>query len=533
VWNKLKNTLAYRVAGSVFILALLLTLILSSFLYFEAYTQEIEVQETQISQLAHTVESSAAISAYLNNKELAQEVVSGLARNDIVQGASITGELGFAEQSGIFDLKSSENPLVFALSSPFLVDDIVGQLIIIPNRNLIETNAKHIAILYSVVLFFYAILIVSMVSFLVHRQLTLPLVNIKKAVGEARPGMDTKLTYRHHNPNDEIGLLVEHSNQLLTSIYETLERETQLRNKIEKVERRFRLLFEQASVGIALVTPDGYVVLCNESFNHLVRQYVDYKGVEISVVPLAEMFVKPEKMNETLRLVCANDCVIAEDFRLNNSRIEERRWFHCLFSLAPEDNGNQLVELVMYDISERAIREKQHQFEAEFDSLTTLYNRRAAERHMIDFILQAQSSQHQYAFVLIDLDHFKPVNDQYGHQSGDLVLIEIAIRLKESVQSNDLVCRWGGDEFLVILRQDSDSLPPDIAAATLLNNLIKPIDIGQSRTVGIGASLGIVLTSDNELVRDTLVKKADEAMYLVKQNGRNGYCISGRDPVFI
>lgn len=530
MWNSVKNTLAYRVAGSVFVLALVLTLVLSFFLYFETYFQEIEEQEARVTQLAHTVESSAAISAYLNNQELAQEVVGGLAKNDIVKVARITGGQEFDERSGISHIDPSVLPLVFDLSSPFLEDDIVGKMIIIPNQDLIETNAKKVAVLYSMVLFFYAALVVSLVSYLVHRQLTLPLVNIKKAVDEAIPGTDTKLTYMHHNPNDEIGLLVDHSNQLLTSIYETLERETKLRNKIEKVERRFRLLFEQASVGIALVTLDGYVELCNESFDHLVRQYVDSNGVDISSVPLAEMFVKPELMNQTLRSVCENDRVVAEDFRLNNSRLEECRWFHCLFSLAPEDHGNQLVELVMYDISERTMREKQHQFEAEFDSLTELYNRRAAERYMIDLLVEAQSQSNHYAFILIDLDHFKPVNDQHGHEAGDLVLVEIAIRLKKSVQSDDLVCRWGGDEFLVILRLGENSLSAEVT--NLLSNLIDPIDIGQSRNVVIGASLGIVLTSENDLDRESLVKKADEAMYLVKQNGRNGYCISGQDPVF-
>ncbi|MGX9418818.1 diguanylate cyclase domain-containing protein [Vibrio sp. WJH972] len=532
MWNSLKNTLAYRVAGSVFLLTLLLTLFLTIFFYFQLYTKEISEQNSRITQLAHTVESNAAISAYLNNQELAQEVVSGLAKNDIVDIASIEDDNDFSEQSGTSNSKSSVLPIVFELPSPFLVDDIVGRLTIIPNQSLIENNAKEIAILYSVILFFYSAIVVSMVTFLVHRQLTLPLVKMKKAVDQAAPGTDKTLTYIHRNPNDEIGLLVNHSNKLLTSIYDTLEREKTLRNKIEKVERRYRLLFEQSSVGIALVTPEGYVELCNESFDHLVQHYVNSKHKSISAIPLADMFINPDRMNETLTLVCQNDCVMAEDFRLNNSRLEERRWFHCLFSLASEDQGNQLIELVMYDISERAMREKQHQFEAEFDSLTTLYNRRAAERNMIDLLAEAQDPEHQCALILIDLDHFKPVNDQFGHEAGDLVLIETAIRLKESVSSEDLVCRWGGDEFLVILRHDVDPLSVENVISTILRNLIKPINISQSEPVVIGASLGVVLTSRHGNDRDTLVKSADEAMYLVKQNGRNGYCISGEDPVF-
>ncbi|TCS40694.1 sensor domain-containing diguanylate cyclase [Reinekea marinisedimentorum] len=533
MFSKWKDTLVLRVVASIIIYSFVLTLGATVFFYQNTYSREINRQTSRIDQLALTVENSAAIAAYLSNRELALEVLNGLVKNDIVDVAIITGEQGFEESIHQHDTAATAPPIHYELPSPFMQGELAGRLSITPNQQLIENSARNAAALHALILLAYAITIISLVASLIHSLLTKPLTNMKNAVMAAKPGYDKELTYIPQNPNNEIGQLVQNSNELLTSIHDTLQREKQLSRKIVSVERRYRLLFEQSGVGIALITQAGRIDLCNSTFAKFTARCDTRDRDDTTSITFAEMFVKQQEMTETLRSVSAGNKIISGDFKFRGHDQSQQHWFHCLFSLAMETNGQPLIEVVMYDISERAMREKQYRFEAEYDSLTMLYNRRATERRISAALDDAKTQGRQCALIVIDLDHFKPVNDKYGHDAGDIVLIESAKRLRESVRRGDIVCRWGGDEFLIVLRQGREDLKVEPAARAILDALTQPIDIGRSRSVSIGASLGVACTPEHGIEKSELLKKADDAMYLIKQNGRNGYCVSGQQPHYI
>jgi diguanylate cyclase (GGDEF)-like protein/PAS domain S-box-containing protein len=533
VFSKWKNSLVFRVVTSIFIYSFVLTLAATAFFYQNTYHKEINEQRNRIDQLASTVENSAAISAYLSNSELAMEVLSGLVKNDIVDAAVIYGEQNFRQSISHLKSDSSTPSIEYKLPSPFLQGEFSGQLSITPNQLLIENTARSSATLHTFILLSYAVLIISMLAFLIHKRLTRPLTQMKNAVDAAQPGYDKQLTYIPKNPDDEIGQLVKHSNDLLTSIHDTLQREKQLSRKIVSVERRYRLLFEQSGVGIALITQSGRIDLCNSTFARFISEDKTSDSGAVISITFADMFVNSEELTETLRSVSAETKVISGDFEFKSTKDTKQHWFHCLFSVAIENDGNPLIEAVMYDISERTMREKQYRFEAEYDSLTALFNRRATERHITTALNEAEHKNRHCALILIDLDHFKPVNDQYGHDAGDMVLIEISKRLRQSVRRDDVICRWGGDEFLVLIRQGRGKLTVEPAAESILTSLTQPISIGGDQTVSIGASLGVVYTPVHGMDKNQLLKKADEAMYLIKKNGRNGYCLSGQKPTFM
>lgn len=156
------------------------------------------------------------------------------------------------------------------------------------------------------------------------------------------------------------------------------------------------------------------------------------------------------------------------------------------------------------------------------DPLTGLSNKRYVDV-LFGQALQLANRPHQaLAVFYIDLDKFKPINDSAGHKTGDLVLQEVARRLKASLRSTDICARIGGDEFVVIATQIEQEQYVQEIAAKLLKQMQQPVEI-DGHSYELGASIGVSLHPRHGLELAELLEKADSAMYQVKQQGRNGY----------
>jgi len=166
------------------------------------------------------------------------------------------------------------------------------------------------------------------------------------------------------------------------------------------------------------------------------------------------------------------------------------------------------------------------------DFLTTLLNRRAFSDLALTEISNAIRHKRPISLVLFDLDHFKDVNDKYGHATGDLVLKAVASTTKDTCREGELICRYGGEEFVILLH----ATEPEYAQLLVqrLCTAIKEIEvIANSRTIKITASFGLICLKDvakyhenTELVLEQLLAKADRMMYEVKISGRDGVKIS-------
>ena len=168
--------------------------------------------------------------------------------------------------------------------------------------------------------------------------------------------------------------------------------------------------------------------------------------------------------------------------------------------------------------SQRLQAELAHQ--AFHDSLTKLPNRSAFLEHLEDALdrrVAAPSTLHT-AVLFVDVDHFKQVNDQLGHAIGDQLLDEVADRLRESIRPGDVVARFGGDEFTVLLKNVRSAEDAKQVADRITRDMRAPMTIG-SHDLQVSASIGIAL-SDASSTADELLRDADLAMYLAKQNGR-------------
>lgn len=173
---------------------------------------------------------------------------------------------------------------------------------------------------------------------------------------------------------------------------------------------------------------------------------------------------------------------------------------------------------------------KQHQQElqhiAQHDALTGLPNRLLLADRMHQAIAQARRDKHLLGVCYVDLDGFKNINDSFGHEAGDQVLIEVGKRIAENIRGADTVARLGGDEFVVLLYGLDEIAEYTSLLDRLLGAIAHPIRIKQQE-VRVGASIGVSIFPNNADDPDTLLRLADQAMYTAKQAGKNRYQLSG------
>ena len=177
---------------------------------------------------------------------------------------------------------------------------------------------------------------------------------------------------------------------------------------------------------------------------------------------------------------------------------------------------------IVRDITERKRTEQKIAHLAHYDYLTDLPNRALFSDALEHSISLAKRNNYKLAVLFLDLDGFKKVNDTLGHDAGDVLLLGVSKRLKQTIRASDTVARVGGDEFVFVL----NDIGTHESAASIANKIIaalsEPFKLGE-QVSRVGASIGISIYPDDAEQTDTLIKQADEAMYLAKQSGRNTY----------
>jgi len=174
------------------------------------------------------------------------------------------------------------------------------------------------------------------------------------------------------------------------------------------------------------------------------------------------------------------------------------------------------------DLTERKQAEETIRRQAHYDSLTQLPNRRLFRDRLEHTIKLAKREHSSFALMLIDLDHFKEVNDTMGHDAGDFLLVDAAQRIAHCVRESDTVARMGGDEFVVILPDIGDPASIERVAQNIISKLASPFLLGEERAF-ISASIGITLYPADADDMEALLKNADQAMYVAKNLGRNRF----------
>jgi diguanylate cyclase (GGDEF)-like protein/PAS domain S-box-containing protein len=181
------------------------------------------------------------------------------------------------------------------------------------------------------------------------------------------------------------------------------------------------------------------------------------------------------------------------------------------------DGSGKVIELigVTRDISERKVFEAELRNLAVTDTLTGVWNRRHGTE-LLAADLSARRPGQALSLLMLDIDHFKTINDTFGHQAGDHVLIEIASRLRRSLRGSDMVARWGGEEFVVLLRDCA--LPDALRLAEDIRAAIAELPFGAMGSLTVSVGVAEARASED---LTTWLERADQALYRAKRSGRN------------
>ncbi|PAQ15693.1 PAS domain S-box protein [Bacillaceae bacterium SAOS 7] len=194
-----------------------------------------------------------------------------------------------------------------------------------------------------------------------------------------------------------------------------------------------------------------------------------------------------------------------------------------VINLSPITENGIVQEVVgsATDITDRKRYEQTIYRMAHYDALTGLPNRTMFIKELTNALQQAKTTGNKIALMFIDLDYFKKINDTLGHAIGDSLLIQVSKRLQKQLRKGDIISRFGGDEFVVLLK-DIKRDDVDFVAKRLLASLSMKFDFGRTE-VYTSPSIGISIFPDHGKDQELLLKNADIAMYVAKQNGKNTY----------
>lgn len=187
-------------------------------------------------------------------------------------------------------------------------------------------------------------------------------------------------------------------------------------------------------------------------------------------------------------------------------------------------DGERTFTGIIRDITSRKRAEEKIFMLATTDPLTGVGNRNEFNKQLEESIKSSRRTGHHLMLALIDLDHFKPVNDKYGHQAGDAVLKEISDRIMKICRETDVVARLGGDEFAIIFTNVEHVKNIATPAKRLVSSISAPINFNDHQ-LSVGASIGIARYPDHGETPEELIKSADRALYKIKASGRGAWAI--------
>ena len=246
----------------------------------------------------------------------------------------------------------------------------------------------------------------------------------------------------------------------------------------------------------------------------------------------AQQLIYPEdlaKVGEAMRSILNKDAEGASiEFRLRTGD-GSLRWVENRYVPVRDKEGRLIeVEGIVIDITERKAAEEKITLLARTDSLTGLANRATFTERLSQSFAAAQRGASPFAVLYLDLDKFKPVNDTFGHPVGDLLLQQVAQRLKECTRESDLVARLGGDEFAILQGEIREPANAGTLAAKIQHTLALPFAINGNE-VNISVSIGISPYAPDSAGADAMLVQADLALYRSKNEGRNQYHFHSED----
>jgi diguanylate cyclase (GGDEF)-like protein/PAS domain S-box-containing protein len=271
-------------------------------------------------------------------------------------------------------------------------------------------------------------------------------------------------------------------------------------------------LLNATTEAACMIDKSGYVLLCNQAMADLLEKPLqDISGTSFYDLVAQDIAARDRELVAS---------VLATERANRSEGLRNGSWFDQVIYPVREDNGPiRFLAIYIKDISALKQREEKLVFEALHDPLTGLANRRFMQSRLKQAINRARRS-YPSSLLLIDLDHFKEINDRYGHDAGDRVLVTVAKILQEGRRDYDSVFRTGGDEFAILVDGATIGEAQVVAERIRAAVASREFEAMGSNDGKLSLSIGGVMV-DAALSGDEIIKLADEAMYRAKQAGRN------------
>jgi diguanylate cyclase (GGDEF)-like protein/PAS domain S-box-containing protein len=309
----------------------------------------------------------------------------------------------------------------------------------------------------------------------------------------------------------------------------SLEKE-RISRDLRESENHYRLLVENSPMSIHEIDRNGRITSMSRAGLRMrgVNNESEVQGTLYLDVVCAE---DRERIAELFVKACAGE---TSHFEFKSSGSRGRILKSCFVPIKDKNGNVEKLMGITEDITERKKTEELVRNYAFYDTLTQLANRRLLADRLGQAIAASKRSGRYGAVLFLDLDTFKPLNDKYGHDMGDLLLVEVARRITRCVREMDTVARFGGDEFVVMLREldvdkELSAEQAGLVAEKIRVTLAEPYLLVREQygktaiTVeyDCSASIGVVLFINDEASQEDILKWADIAMYQAKEGGRN------------
>ncbi|EMT50273.1 signaling protein [Brevibacillus borstelensis AK1] len=304
------------------------------------------------------------------------------------------------------------------------------------------------------------------------------------------------------------------------SIRNDITARKKMEEEVRQSEEKYRLITENTTDMISVIDREG-------NFLYLSPSHETVLGYDIRNVGVNNLLAWIEEEDREIMVEAIQHTFSARKSRQIEYRLRtlEQKciWVETTITPVMSESGNvRKLVLVCREITERKKSEQTIHHLAYHDTLTDLPNRRLFVQYLSKELNQAKRVGSKLAVLFLDLDRLKDINDTWGHDVGDLILLEASKRLKSCTRKHDMVARLGGDEFTIVLPNITGRDEVEGIVFRLQSELRKPLEVaGQSFTLSM--SIGIAMFPEDGEQTDDLLKRSDTALYVVKSRGRNGY----------
>ncbi|NRS18206.1 EAL domain-containing protein [Brevibacillus sp. HB1.4B] len=294
----------------------------------------------------------------------------------------------------------------------------------------------------------------------------------------------------------------------------------QMEDELKRSEEKYRIIAENTSDIISIINLDGEFLYLSPShkrvWEHTVPDEEIHNLFEWIVEDDRDIFAYAIQHAFSTRKEYMVEC------RINTQR-NDVIWTESKINPIADEEGNVTkLLLVTRDVTDRKQSEETIHHLAYHDALTDLPNRRMYVQQLSKEMMQAKRFQSNLAVLFLDMDRFKDVNDSFGHDVGDMLLIEASKRLQACLKQGDVVARLGGDEFTIMQNHLQDRSEASALAEQIMNQLQRPFEL-EGHVFNVSCSIGIALYPQDGDNPEDLLKRADTALYTVKSRGKNGY----------